>query len=286
VSQPTPSHSGREADPVRVAGSDRVLAVLTALAQHPNEATLDELSHLLDSPKPTIHRALAALRRAVFARQNGRGTYLLGDEFLWLASSYHEARPEHVRILPALERLADRFHETAHRAALTGRDVMCCAKVASALGAIKLTSVIGGLNLAHCTAVGKLLIAYELPYDTAVVKWMAKGQPLEPPTVQTKVTAKELAGELAQIRDRGYATEEQANDVGICCLAVPVHMMSAKAPAVAITVSALAYRTPLSCLVIELPCIQKTGGPMQAHAASSEAAAQASVHVAVGTTAS
>lgn len=249
-------------------GSDRVLAVLTELARHPDGVTLDELSRLLASPKPTIHRALASLRRAGFAGQDGRGIYLLGDEFLRLAFTHHESRPEQARVLPALEQLAGHFHETAHYGVLDGRDVVYRAKVDPGGGAIRLTSVIGGRNPAHCTALGKLLLAHRLPDDAAVAAWVHAGQPLERRTEHTRTTAGELADELAAVRGRGYATEEHENEVGVSCLAVPASLMPAEVPRGAISVSALTYRTPLSRLVEELPRILGIVATLRLHGAS------------------
>ena len=40
-------------------GADRVLAILIELAGHAEGVTLDEMSRLAGSPKPTVHRALA-----------------------------------------------------------------------------------------------------------------------------------------------------------------------------------------------------------------------------------
>ncbi len=55
----------REKDTERLVGSDRVLAVLSELAQRPDGATLEELAIAVDSPKSTVHRALTSLRRAL-----------------------------------------------------------------------------------------------------------------------------------------------------------------------------------------------------------------------------
>jgi DNA-binding IclR family transcriptional regulator len=268
MSQPTSVRRGREADPTRVVGSDRVLAVLSELARHPAGVTLDELSRLLGSPKPTVHRALASLRRAGFAGQDGRGTYVLGDEFLRLAFTNLEARPEHVRVGPVLEQLADLFHETAHYAVLDGREVVYRAKVDPGVGAIKLTSVIGGRNPAHSTAVGKLLLAHQLPDEAAVAAWVRSAAPLERRTERTKTTTAQLAAELATIRERGYASDDQENEVGVNCLALPVYLTSARGPRGAVSVSALSYRTPLSRLVKELPRVRSIVAPLQSRAAS------------------
>jgi IclR family transcriptional regulator, acetate operon repressor len=240
-------------------GAERVLAVLTALARQPAGVGLDELARTLGAPKPTVHRALAVLRRTGFAVQHSRGRYELGDEFLRLAFAHHEARPEHLRVQPLLEELAVRHGETAHYAVLDGRSVVYRAKVDPPSGAARLTSVIGGRNPAHCTAVGKLLLAHALPDDAAVLAWAAAGE-LARRTDATIVTGAGLAAELAVVRARGWAVDDQENEPGVHCLAVPAFLGSPSTPSGAVSVSALAYRTPLSTLVDDLPAIRAIVG--------------------------
>lgn len=235
----------------RVVGSDRVLAVLKELAAHPGGVGLDELTRVVASPKPTVHRALRSLRRAGLAGQDTRGHYLLGDEFLRLAFAHHEARPEHVRLRPVLETLADRFGETTHYAVLDGREVVYRAKVDPPSGAARLTSVVGGRNPAHSTGVGKLLLAHRLTTPDAVAAWVASAASaaLERRTARTLVTAGELAADLAVVRERGYAVDDEENETGVACLALPVYALAPGTPSGALSVSALTYRTPLATLV-------------------------------------
>jgi DNA-binding IclR family transcriptional regulator len=231
----------------RLVGSDRVLAVLCELAQYGQGIGLETLAKAVDSPKPTVHRALAALRRAGLATQDGRGRYVLGDEFLRLAFAHYEARPDHLRVAPALERLAALFGETAHYAVLDGRSIVYRAKVDPPTGAVRLTFTIGGRNPAHCTAVGKLLLSYTLRDDAAVETWIGAGD-LDRRTENTKVSAIELRRELRAIREQGFAVDDEENEPGVSCLAVPVFFASPSRPSGAISVSALGYRTPLRVL--------------------------------------
>lgn len=247
--------SGPTPDAERLVGSDRVLAVLVELAQHPSGITLDEIARAVDSAKPTVHRALASLRRAGFATQDVRGHYLLGDEFLRLAFAHHEARPEHLRMTPVLERLAERFGETAHYAVLDGDTVVYRAKVDPPVGALKLTSTIGGRNPAHATGVGKLLLSSLLPDDDAVRAW-AHGRTFERRTDRTLTTVDALVAELARVRAQGYAVDDQENEPGINCLAVPVFLGSPTRPSGAVSISALVHRTSLATLVDALPAIR------------------------------
>lgn len=252
---------GRGTDSTRLVGSDRVLAVLRALGEHPDGAGLDELARAVESPKPTVHRALVALRRAGFARQDGHGQYSLGDEFLRLAFSFQEARPDHLRVAPILETLADRFGETAHYGVLDDREIVYRAKVDPSGGAMRLTSTVGGRNPAHCTAIGQLLLAHRLPDLDSVRSWVNTA-PLERRTPRTPVTAEALHAAFVDIRSRGYAVDDQANEPWINCVALPVSLSPDPAPTGAISISALSYRTPLSDLVGAVEDIRVILGPL------------------------
>lgn len=232
----------------RLVGTDRVLSVLVELAGLPNGATLDEMVRRTGHPKPTVHRALASLRRAGLAAQDGRGHYILGDEFLRLAFAHHEARPEHVRVRPILELLADRFNETVHFAVLDGWDVVYRDKVDPPAGAVRLSSTIGGRNPAHCTAVGKVLLCARLATLDDVRAWIGD-HTLEKRTPKSPASAEELFDRLVETREQGFAVDDQENEEGINCLAVPIYLGSPSEPSGAISISAVAYRTPIATLV-------------------------------------
>jgi len=238
-------------------GTDRVLAVLAELARHADGASLEEMTRAVASPKPTVHRALAALCRFGFAARNGHGRYVLGDEFLRLAFAHHEARPDHLRIAPVLTTLAERYGETAHYAVLDGHTVVYRAKVDPPAGALRLSSTVGGRNPVHSTAVGKLLLAYALADDDAVTAWV-RDRHLAQHTPRTLTSAEALAAELRTIRANGYAVDDQENEPGIVCLAVPVFLTSPARPSGAVSVSAPVSRTPLATLVAAVDAIRAT----------------------------
>ncbi|MEV2212101.1 IclR family transcriptional regulator [Streptomyces sp. NPDC050997] len=260
---PTPlgdDHS-TDGESSRLVGSDRVLAVLKELARYPDGVGLEELTRVIGSPKPTVHRALGALRRAGLADQNVRGRYVLGDELLRMAFAHHEARPEHVRVRPVLEALAHRFGETAHYAVLDGREVVYRAKVDPPTGAVRLTSTVGGRNPAHATGVGKLLLAHRLGTLPEVEAWIGDAS-LEPRTPRTRCTAAALHGDLRATRERGYGLDDQENETGVNCLSLPVYATSPTMPSGALSISALVYRTPLHTLVDAVDEIRAVLGPL------------------------
>lgn len=235
-------------DPRRRVGSERVLAVLIELAAMPSGGSLDELAQSTGDAKATVHRALGSLTRSGLARKESRGRYILGDEFLRLANAHAEARPDGIRIRPVLEQLAERFAETVHYAVLDQDTVVYRAKVDPSGGAVRLSSTIGGRNPAHCTGVGKALLAQRLPDLAAVERWIG-GRSLEARTPRTATTAADLHARLRETRAQGFAVDDQENEVGVNCIAFNVSLNSPTTPSGAISISALAYRTPLHELV-------------------------------------
>lgn len=255
MNPPSPAENSEE----RLVGADRVIAVLTELADHPLGVTLDELASTLRSSKPTVHRALATLRRAGLADMTGRGVYVLGDEYLRLAFRNLDGRPETARIQPLLEELAATYGETAHYAVLSGTDIVYRAKMDPPQGAVRLTSVIGGRNPAYRTAVGKALLSGRLTSVQEVSDWFGPF-PLEQRTANTLTTPEQLLRELEMTRRRGFAVDDEENEVGVNCLALPVHLDGSELPSGAVSISAVRFRCSLDQLVDAVPAIRETVG--------------------------
>jgi len=240
----------------RLVGADRVLAVLLELGEHHEGVTLDELASRMQAPKPSVHRALGSLCRAGLAERIGRGLYILGDEFLRLAFANHAARPDTALITPILEQLSAHFSETAHYAVRDGIDIVYRAKTDPPVGAVRLTSIIGGRNPVHSTAVGKLLLSSSVATQADLLALLGPTLPRRTP--RTITDSGELWDQLVQIREQGFAIENEENETGIACLAVPAPTRSGAAfGGGAISVSALTFRTPLRALVDDLPVIRR-----------------------------
>jgi len=229
-------------------GAARVLTVFRFLASVPDGATLNEITAALGSPKTSVHRALAALRKAGLACQNGDGRYRYSHDLFRLVFSCYDAIDEVARIRPVLSVLAQRFGEATHYAILDGPDVVYLAKIQAPGVGLQITSAIGGRNPAHCTGLGKILLAYTLLDDTAVRRFVKENAPLQRRTEQTLVRDDELAAELSMTRRRGYALDREESEVGINCVAFPLFLGTSTEPSGAISVTALARRTPVALL--------------------------------------
>lgn len=231
-----------------IKGADRVLAVYKSLAEFPRGASLDQIAEEVGSPKSSTHRALATLRRAGLAEQTPNGGYRMGLEALRLAFAYYENLDNRVLVQPALDELALRFGETAHYAELDGGEVVYVAKVAQRDHGVHMGSRIGGRNPAHCTGVGKMLLAYELT-DAAAVADYVERYGLERRTDSTIVTAAALHKELEAIRARGYSIDREENETGVGCVALPVFIGPGPRPTGAASVTTLLHRTGLDVLI-------------------------------------
>lgn len=237
-----------KADVAPSKGADRVLAVFKSLAQFPRGASLDQIAEAVGSPKSSTHRALATLRRAGLAEQMPGGGYRMGLEALRLAFAYYENLDNRVLVQPALDELALRFGETVHYAELDGGEVVYVAKVVQRDHGVHMASRIGGRNPAHCTGVGKLLLSYELPDPAAVAEYVDT-YGLERRTANTIVTAKALNADLDAIRARGYSIDDEENETGVGCVALPVFIGPGPRPTGAASVTTLLHRTSLKVLI-------------------------------------
>src|SRR5581483_11324227 len=159
----------------------------------PKGASLDDVARELGAPKASIHRALAALRRADLVTQDERGHYRLSLEFVRLAFAYYEALDERTLITPLLETLAHRYGETAHYGRLIDHEIVYLAKVAPPNQRVQMTSMVGGRNPAHCTGLGKALLAYALPDHASIARYVDEFGPLTQRTPRTLTTVDALA---------------------------------------------------------------------------------------------
>ncbi|MFG1710928.1 IclR family transcriptional regulator [Nonomuraea sp. M3C6] len=226
-----------------VGSVDRALVILQEIGRHGRGVTLDELATRLNIPKSSLHRLLSALKHRGFAAQpEANGPYFLGTELLATAFRFYESLDLRTLIHPLLLQLREEFSEAAHMAVLDGVEVVYLDKV-EAPRAITMTSIVGGRNPAHCTGVGKALLAWTYPTDEAIKAWAERYGPLAVRSRNTITNPAKLAAHMAEIRVRGYALDMEENEPSVRCVAVPV-FMGRSTPLVSVSVTALKDRMP------------------------------------------
>jgi DNA-binding IclR family transcriptional regulator len=225
-----------------------VLGVLRSLGDYPQGVSLGQLARDVDVPKSSLHRALAALCRAGFAEHDARGSYRLGLELVRLAFAHYDQLDRRRVVEPLLKTLAERFSETAHYGELAASEVVYLAKMTPPGRGAQMTSTVGGRNPAHCTGLGKALLAYELPDEAAVAAYVDVRGPLVRRTARTCVETETLVEDFELVRSRGYALDDEESEEGISCIAFPLFLDRPAHPTGAVSVAALTHRTPLAQL--------------------------------------
>ena len=206
---------------------DRALRLLQVLGERGSGATLEEVAVAAGLPKSSAHRTLAALRERRFATQQEDGRYMVGPELLRVAFEFYERMDLRVAMRPVLERLHREVNETVHLGVLDGGDVVYLDKLEPS-HPIRLNSRIGGRIPAHCTGVGKALLAWTYPTDEAIRAWIEERGTLVPRTPRSIISPAALAREMTRIRAEGYARDLEESEPGVRCIAAPLFLGGAR----------------------------------------------------------
>ncbi len=187
---------------------NRAAQLLTLVLDSERPRGLTELADDAALPKSTASRLLGALEREGLIQQRGRrGSFEPGPVLRRFAH-----RGQLVELAqPHLEALSDTSGETINLAIPGPLGVEHVAQVESRhfLGT---GQWVGRRVPYHCTAVGKVLIAFGA----------AEPGPLEPLTPATIVEPERLTTEIARVRRDGYATAVDELEIGLSGLAAPV----------------------------------------------------------------
>jgi DNA-binding IclR family transcriptional regulator len=190
---------------------DRISLVLDAF-DGPGRLTLAQIVRRTGLPRSSAHRMLERLVQLRWLRRSGRD-YELGMRLVELGSlAVHQDR-----LVRAATPLLGELHRATglvvHLAVLDGSDVVYLEKIGDRMISAIPTRV-GGRQPAHCTAVGKALLAYG-DEDIAVDLQARK-------TKYSISSSSQLAVELARVRAHGIAFEREESLLGFGCVAAPI----------------------------------------------------------------
>lgn len=213
---------GRAADGV-IQSLQRGLGIMEVVAARGSGATLVEISRELGLHPSTAFHLLRTLVALGYLSQDGSTrTYRLGSKVFQLgASASTEGRLVDVAESFVAE-LARESRETSHLAVHEhGRAVVICKGDGS--GPLVVSERIGTRRPLHCTAIGKVLLAY-LP-EPEVLASLSQTRLLRY-TARTIIDRASLERELTRVRERGYAVDDEEFSQGVRCVAAPVFNVS------------------------------------------------------------
>lgn len=201
----------------------RVTNILKHIVEQEVPPTLAELSRGIQLPKPTVHRLAAALERVGLIRKDPlTRRYQAGGGLEALAFGVIRAGVGHGSRRFHMQKLSDKVGERVNLGVLSAdkEPHVAWADTVSPLREGTKLDVDPGLRLPlHCTANGKLLLAYAAP---AFRRRVLEAAPYRAYTKNTVTSPSGLFAELQRIRERGFAEDDEEFLDGAICLAVPV----------------------------------------------------------------
>ena len=206
------------------------LFLLDHMAQARRSLSLAELAEAADLGKPSTLRILATLEVSGWlGRDNGR--YRLDREW---PSNHGEAWQRRLiaAALPEMRRLQAEFSETVTLAALLGDHVRVI-EVLDSPQVIRMANYRGRIVPPYASSLGKAIAAFQPPERTAELLQIFGSYRF---TEKTLTDGRAVEADLARVRKRGYACDDEETVAGGHCFGAPVRD-SGGAVAAAISVS-------------------------------------------------
>ena len=195
------------------------LAMLDLLAAR-GPMTMADLQHASGLNRTMTYRLLRALSETGYVAHDPiRKHYAVGLRLLQLGAVVADRLDFAVVARPLMAALREETQETVNLGVLDGNEIVYVAMMESPLG-LRMAARPGGRDLAHSTSLGKAILAF-LPL-TERERVINSLLPLRALTPATLVEPEALARDLAWTRERGYAFDDEENEVGARCIGVPV----------------------------------------------------------------
>jgi len=195
----------------------RALCLLETLSKV-KSSNLETLSKETGLPKATALRILSTLVEQGYVARDDSDRYSLTLRMFTIGSR----ALKNVDLLdvanPVAERLRDETGETVHIGILESNHAVYILKRES-LYTIRMNSRVGRSIPLYCSAIGKVLLADRTDEELAAY---AEAEGLKRYTPKTICTLEDLKKEVRQVRENGYAFDDEEHEEGIFCVAAPI----------------------------------------------------------------
>lgn len=209
---------------------EKAVDILFHLHASPEPQGVTAIGRSLGLPKSSAHRLLAALGRRGLVDRSERGRYRPGAALIALGLGALAREPLVELAREVLAATASQLGETLFLVAARCRELVVIDK-AEGTGFLRVSPRVGESVPLHATAVGKLYLAFA-PESVDLER--------EPTafTQRTTTGPAELAAEVASVRRRGFATNDQEWLPGLGVVAAPVFSRDRLVAAVALGAAA------------------------------------------------
>src|SRR5712671_5383355 len=232
--------SGGDSDPRDggVQSVDRALQIIETLAEDDEGYRLSDLAVRTGLSTSTAHRLLATLEKRRFVQFDRTASkWHVGAQSFAVGATFTRRRNFVAQAVPYLRKLRDRTRETANLAVVDDEAIMVLTRVESREIMRSLTKV-GGRVAMVASGVGKAVLA---TYSDAEVGAIIRHHGMPRLTEKSIVRPGDLFKDLAAIRRRGYAVDNEEACMGLRCIAAVVYNDCSE-PLAAISVSGMTSR--------------------------------------------
>lgn len=240
------------ADPVRTL--ERGLLVLQALGEH-QALSLSEIARQTALSPSTASRLLQTLHQQGFADwQEDAGLWRVGLRAFQVGVAYLERNGVIGAANPEMEALVAELNETINLAVLQDAEAVYVHQV-EGRQLVRMFTHIGARASLHCTGVGKVLMAWR---PEAEVRQKLGEGPFPALTPHTLTTLSAYLADLALVRQLGYALDNEERELGVRCIATPIHDQGGQVVA-SLSLSVPAARMPNERLSPLADCLKRAG---------------------------
>ena len=198
----------------------RAFSILEEVARHREGIGLAELSKLVGlHNSTTFHLAKTMVSLGYMRQERDSKRYRVGRPLFALAASALDEIEMVNLATPILEDLSRESGESGHFAVRMGDSVVVIARTSGA-GAFQLTDRVGVVRPAHCTALGKIILASLRPDQ---LKRFLERVDLKPSTAKSITDPSALLREITEIRRNAIAFDDGEFNAEVRCVAVPVY---------------------------------------------------------------
>ncbi|WHY68855.1 IclR family transcriptional regulator [Neobacillus sp. SuZ13] len=204
---------------------DRALKILDLFDERERELTITEISKRMNLHKSTVHSLLKTLELHHYISQNEEnGKYLLGLKLIERGNMVVSNLDLRNIARKHLEWLSETTNLTIHLVILDGQEGVYLDKVEGS-GVTVVYSRIGRRVPIHTSAVGKSLVATKTDSELDL---LLDGYMYTRHTEKSIGSKEEFLAEIERARIAGYSIDNEENEPGIVCLAVPIKDYSGK----------------------------------------------------------
>ena len=198
----------------------RAFSILEEVARHRDGIGLAELSKQVGLHNSTaFHLAKTMVSLGYIRQERDTKRYRVGRPLFALAASALDEIEMVNLATPIMEDLSRETGESSHFAVRMGDAVVVIART-SGPGAFQLTDRVGVVRPAHCTALGKIILAALRPDQ---LKRFLERVELKPSTKKSITEPAVLLREIAEIRRSAIAFDDGEFNPEVRCVAVPVY---------------------------------------------------------------